>query len=107
MATKIGGQPPQFPALTQSMRSLIGDISYSLSGTTGGDIDITYDEWLIPTPLYIGGIGGSLEVMVMPYFNFAYGPAGSFCQNLHGAGDRERYSHQYELRRVFDRDRRR
>ena len=79
---QIGGQPPKFPAQLSSMSSLIGDIAYSLSGTTGGDMDITYDEWLIPASTYTGGIPGSLEVMVMPYFNFAYGPAGSFVKTF-------------------------
>jgi hypothetical protein len=79
---QIGAQPPKFPAQLSSMSSLIGDIAYSLYGTTGGDMDITYDEWLIPTSNYTGGIPGSLEVMVMPYFNFAYGPAGSFVKTF-------------------------
>ena len=30
------------------MCSLIGDISYSLSGTLTGDIDVAYDLWLVP-----------------------------------------------------------
>ena len=79
---QIGGQPPRFPAQLSAMSSLIADTAYSLSGTPGKDIDITYDEWLIPASTYTGGMGGSLEVMVMPYFNFAYGPAGNFVKTF-------------------------
>jgi Glycosyl hydrolase family 12 len=76
---QIGGQPPQFPAQLSAMSSLIMDVDYSLSLTQApGNLDIADDEWLIPTAGYTGGNGGALEVFVAWYFNFAYGPAGSF-----------------------------
>lgn len=75
---QIGGQPPQFPAQLSAMSSLIADTSYSLSGTFGGDIDILYDEYLIPASTYKGGLGGALEVEIIPYFSFADGLAGHF-----------------------------
>ncbi len=76
---QIGGQPPQFPAQLSAMKSLMMDVNYSLSLTQApGNLDIADDEWLIPTQGYTGGSGGALEVFVAWYFNFAYGPAGSF-----------------------------
>ena len=75
---QIGGQPPQFPEQLSAMSSLIADTSYSLSGTFGGDIDILYDEYLIPASTYKGGLGGALEVEIIPYFSFAEGLAGNF-----------------------------
>jgi hypothetical protein len=76
---QIGGQPPQFPAQLSTMNSLIIDVDYSLSLTQApGNLDIANDEWLIPTQGYADGSGGALEVFVAWYFNFAYGPAGSF-----------------------------
>ena len=68
---QIGGQPPQFPAQLSAMSSLVADATYSLSGTFGGDIDVLYDEWLIPSKTYTGGSGGALEVEVLPYCQFA------------------------------------
>ena len=67
---QIGGQPPQFPAQLDTMSSLIADVNYSLSGTFGGDIDVLFDEWLIPTANYTGGISGALEVEILPYYSF-------------------------------------
>jgi len=78
LAPSVNGQPPQFPAQLSSMCSLIGDISYSLTGTLGsGDIDVLYDLWLVPSNTFTGGQTGSLEVGVFPYFNFADGYAGT------------------------------
>ncbi len=80
---QIGGQPPQFPAQISSMSSLIVDASYSLSGVSVGDINILYDDYLIPSPTYTGGTGGALEeVQVLPYFSSAYGYAGSFVKTF-------------------------
>lgn len=68
---RIDGQAPQFPAQLSAMNSLVVDTSYSLSGTFGGDIDVLYDEWLIPSKTYTGGSGGALEVEVLPYIKFS------------------------------------
>ena len=74
----ISGQPPHFPEQLSAMSSLIADSSYSLSGTFGGNIDILYDEYLIPSATYTGGLGGAVEVEIIPYFSFAGGEAGNF-----------------------------
>jgi hypothetical protein len=83
---QIGGQPPRFPAQLSDMTSLVVDATYSLSGTFGGDIDVLYDEWLIPSRGYRGGSGGALEVEVMPYFKFsefgAFRHVGMFSQQV-------------------------
>lgn len=81
-APLIVGQAPRFPAQLSSMCSLIGDISYSLSGTLTGDIDVLYDLWLVPKSGYRGGDSGALEVGVFPYFNFALGYAGTFVRTF-------------------------
>jgi len=70
---QIGGQPPQFPAQLSSLSALNFDVTYALSGVMGGDTDVLFDEWLIPTKTYTGGSGGAMEVEILPYCNFAYG----------------------------------
>jgi hypothetical protein len=81
-APPILGQPPQFPAQLSSMCSLIGDISYSLSGAPAGDIDVLYDLWLVPRSGYKSGFSGALEVGLFPYFNFAFGYAGTYVKTF-------------------------
>ena len=75
---RISGQPVTFPAQLSAMSSLVTDISYVLSvtGAAPGDLDIGFDEWLIPSANFAGGPSGALEVMVLPYFNFSWAPAG-------------------------------
>ena len=54
------------------MSSLILDVSYNVSVTTQpADLDVLFDEWLIPTQNYTGGSGGACEVEILPYYNFA------------------------------------
>ncbi len=79
---QIGDQPPQFPAQLNSMSSLIFDVTYALTGTPAGDIDVLFDQYLIPSSTYSGGLGGVLEVEVLPYFNFADGQACSFVKTF-------------------------
>ncbi|HEY1806210.1 MAG TPA: hypothetical protein VGG45_17180 [Terracidiphilus sp.] len=76
----ISGQALTFPVQLSSLTSLITDVNYTLSVTAPapGDLDIGFDEWLIPTSTYTGGLGGALEIMVLPYFEFGWAPAGSF-----------------------------
>ena len=69
----IGGQPPVFPARLGSMNALNIDVTYALSGVMGGDTDVLFDEWLIPTRTYMSGSGGALEVEILPFFKFAFG----------------------------------
>jgi hypothetical protein len=67
----INSQGPTFPAQISSMSSLIADVSYTLSLTNApGNLDVGYDEWIIPSATYHGGIPGALEVFIAPYFNF-------------------------------------
>lgn len=75
---RASGQPLTFPVQLSSMTSLVADVNYALSvtGKAPGDLNIAFDEWLIPSDTYVGGPGGSLEIMVAPYFNFAWAPAG-------------------------------
>ncbi len=76
----IGGQPPIFPAQLSSMSSLITDINYTLAviGTAPGDLDVGFDEWLMPSATYKGGSASAvLEVIVLPYYDFTYPPPGS------------------------------
>jgi hypothetical protein len=68
---QIGGQPPVFPEQLSAMSSMMVDTKYSLSGTPNGNVDVLFDEYLIPSATYNGGPGGALEVEVLPYFNFA------------------------------------
>ncbi|GEM_PF-1189559 len=78
----VNGQPPQFPVQVSNLQQLITEVNYSLSNTTApGDQDIGNDEWIIPTSTYNSGNSGALEVFVTWYFNFAYGPAGTFVKN--------------------------
>ena len=76
----MDGQPLTFPVSIKALNSLTVDVNYALtiSGTAPGDLDVAFDEWLIPTADYTGGFGGSLEVLVAPYFNFGWAPAGTF-----------------------------
>src|SRR6202011_6140602 len=55
------------------MSALNIDVTYALSGAMGGDTDVLFDEWLIPTRTYTGGSAGALEVEVLPFFKFAFG----------------------------------
>jgi hypothetical protein len=78
-----GAQPPTFPVQLSSLCSLVSDVTYSFSGPEiGGDVDVLYDEYLIPNQTYTGGQGGALDVAVIPYFNFAYGPAGNYVKTI-------------------------
>ena len=70
---QVGGQPPVFPAQLSAMSALNVDVKYALSGIMGGDTDVLFDEWLIPTQTYTGGSAGALEVILEPYCNFAFG----------------------------------
>lgn len=80
----VNGQPLTFPAQLSSMSSLTVDVNYSLavSGMPPGDLDIAFDEWLIPSATYTGGPSGALEVMVAPYFAFSWAPAGYFVESV-------------------------
>jgi hypothetical protein len=69
----IHGQPLRFPAELSSMKSLIFDTSYELSGTFTGNIDILFDEWLMPATTYSGGGKGAVEVEIFGYYDFATG----------------------------------
>src|SRR5260370_15669671 len=78
-----GTQPPKFPVQLSSLCSLVSDVAYSFSGPTmGGDMDILYDEYLIPSAGYTGGQGGALDVAIIPYFNFAFGPGGTYVKTI-------------------------
>jgi len=70
---QVGGQPPLFPAQLSATQALNLDVSYALKGTLGGNSDVLFDEWLIPSDSYTGGSGGAMEVEILPYCNFAYG----------------------------------
>jgi len=76
----MDGQPLVFPVQLKSLSSLTIDASYTLSipGSAPGDLDVAFDEWLIPDPSYTGGSSGSLEVLIAPYFKFGSAPAGTF-----------------------------
>jgi len=69
---QIGGQPPVFPEQLSS-KTLTLDTTYKLGGTPGGDVDVLFDEWLIPTQGYNGGSSGAMEVEVLPFCRFAFG----------------------------------
>jgi len=82
---QIGGQPPEFPQQLSAMSSVIVDTSYSLSGTISGNVDVLFDEYLIPSATYNSGPGGALEVEILPYFNFAADgpePYGTYVKTL-------------------------
>jgi hypothetical protein len=79
----VGAQPPTFPVQLSSLCSLVSDVAYSFSGPTlGGNTDILYDEYLIPNPTYTGGQGGAFDVAIIPYFNFAYAPGGTYVKTI-------------------------
>lgn len=81
---RVSGQPLTFPVQLSSLSSLVTDVKYTLSvtGTPPGDLDIGFDEWLVPAPTYTRGFGGALEVMVLPYFQFSWAPAGHLVGTL-------------------------
>lgn len=65
-----------FPVQISAMTSLVVDINYTLNNTTTPtNQDIGFDQWIIPSPTYSGGIPGAFEVFIAPYYNF--GGAGS------------------------------
>jgi Chitobiase/beta-hexosaminidase C-terminal domain/Glycosyl hydrolase family 12 len=77
----------QFPSQLSQMGSLIANVKYSLvNSITPADQDIAFDEWLVPSSTFSGGSGGAAEVIICPYFRFAYPPAGTlvgtFTENL-------------------------
>jgi len=79
----VATQPPTFPVQLNSLCSLISDVTYNLSGPTlGGNMDILYDEYLIPTATYTGGQRGAFNVAIIPYFKFAYGPGGTYVRTI-------------------------
>jgi hypothetical protein len=79
----VGTQPPTFPVQLSTLCSLMSDVAYSLSGPTmGGNMDILYDEYLIPNATFTGGQSGAFNVAIIPYFNFAFGPAGIFVRTI-------------------------
>lgn len=80
----IAGQPPIFPAKISAMSSLVFDIAYSLSlTTTPTNLDIGFDEWIIPTNPYTGGEGNNtLEVFIAPYLVFGEGICCSFVKTI-------------------------
>lgn len=66
------GQPPQFPKEIAHVKSMIVDANYNLTCTQcPADVDILYDEWLIPYPGFGGGPAGAYEVQIFPYYAFA------------------------------------
>jgi hypothetical protein len=75
----VDGQPLKFPAQLGSMRSLILELNYSLAmERTPGNLDVAFDEWLIPSPAYTGGAAGAVEIVIAPYFVFDWGAAGKY-----------------------------
>jgi Glycosyl hydrolase family 12 len=74
----MGNQPLTFPVQLGTLTSLYVDVDYTLSipGAAPGDLDVGFDEWLLPTATYAGGQAGAVEIMVAPYFNFSWTPAG-------------------------------
>lgn len=66
------GQPPKFPKQLSTIQSLIVDTAYALTCTTcGKNVDILYDEWLLPKAGFSGGPAGAFEVEIFPYYKFA------------------------------------
>lgn len=76
----MDGQPLTFPLQLGAMTSLFVDVDYSLSiaGAAPGDLNVGFDEYLIPTSGYASGLSGAVEIMVLPYFKFSWAPAGHF-----------------------------
>jgi hypothetical protein len=78
----IDGQAPQFPAKLSSMTSLVFDTSFTLSGAFTGNIDILFDEWLMPTATYSAGASGAVEVEILPYFSFVNSFFGTYIKTF-------------------------
>ena len=79
----IGDGSVTFPVQLSRLGSLVADVKYTLSNTvTPGDQDIAFDEWLIPSSSYKGGIPGSVEVIICPYFKFALPPVGNLMETI-------------------------
>jgi hypothetical protein len=80
----MDGQPLTFPAQLSTLSSLTVDVNYSLSitGAAPGVLNVGYDEWIIPSATYTGGMTGALEVMVLPYFQSSWPPAGQLVKTF-------------------------
>jgi hypothetical protein len=75
----INGQPPRFQRRLSSLKRLITDVAYSLSSIkTPGDLDVGYDEWIVPNR----GSSKTIEIFVMTYVNFADNAPGHFVQTF-------------------------
>lgn len=84
--TPINTQGPTFPAKISSMSSLIADVKYTLLLTSApGNLDVGFDQWVVPTSSFTGGPSGALEVFIAPYFDFGgacSGGGASFVTNF-------------------------
>jgi len=73
----IGDDTVVFPALLSQMGSLLVNVNYALNNTGApANQDIAFDEWLIPSSTFSGGMPGAVEVIVCPYYKFSDGPLG-------------------------------
>jgi hypothetical protein len=89
----ILGQGLTFPVQVSAMSSLVVDTTYTLTNTTApANQDVGWDQWVIPTSNYSGGISGAFEIAIMPYFNFSGACSGggatfvgNFSYNVNGS----------------------
>lgn len=64
---------PKFPARLDSMKSLVLETNHTLTlRAKPGNLDIAYDQWLVPSPTYSGGQSGAVEVLIAYYYNFQW-----------------------------------
>ena len=77
---KMDGQPVKFPAQLNTMKSMMIEVNYALavSGKAPANLNVAFDEWLIPNSAYTSGFGGAVEIIVAPYFSWDWGAAGAF-----------------------------
>lgn len=71
-----GGTTPsraKFPIQLSALSSLKLDAEYALAGSKyPGDLNVSYDLWLVPNSQYKSGTSGAVEVMLMPYYSFQW-----------------------------------
>ena len=64
---------PQFPMRLDRMQSLVVDLSFKTGGNRlPDDLDVAFDNWLIPRAGYADAQAGSVEIMIMYYYKFAW-----------------------------------
>ena len=68
------GQGEVWPQALSLLSQVMIQNDYTLNLlSSGANVDVLYDMYLIPTSSYTGGLGGAEEVEVLPFYSFTSG----------------------------------